>query len=283
MLLRDALYILGPGCLGTNHETFFSAVKLRRIQITRHALSSASILAATAPPILTLRRTARLKLCPPEKGTCRRDEQKTSSKKVAPAKNVERKRPRSPSLSSSETPDSEDVKRAKTTETTGSGKSVDPETREKVTDGPIFSGKFDLYAMTNFTYQAKSDFSAQIALPDTPYTEEGVAGSSALCDPMECLPYDLFLKDIKAVDGLSYTEHQESFFRASDSERSCSYREYRYHQWWLGNSVRSWKIFYSNSYKRKGRGSGDDTEFAFWAVRARKDTDGKEIGLNLGG
>ncbi len=40
---------LGPGC-EPNHEAFFFVVKLRRVQTSRHALTSASILATATPP-----------------------------------------------------------------------------------------------------------------------------------------------------------------------------------------------------------------------------------------
>ncbi|KAK0506675.1 hypothetical protein EDD18DRAFT_1097922 [Armillaria luteobubalina] len=209
--------------------------------------------------------------------------------------------------------------------------------RKEEDNGPLFSGKFDLYAMvlpflskvylptnspstpqyeelykTILTYQAKPDFSAQVVLPDAPYAKDGVAGSRALCDPMECLPYDLSLEDIKAVNKLSYTEHQKSFFLARDSDvgsgpaitantgiidGGCGIQTARgkfmmKRVWTKANpdgtltelfeGFFSLMISYSNLYKRKGHGSGDDTEFAFWAVRARRDVDGKEIGLNLG-
>lgn len=41
----------------------------------------------------------------------------------------------------------------------------------------------------------------------------------------------------------------------------------------------SFDVSYSGIYRRKGHGNGDNIEFAFWGVRARKDKDGKEIGL----
>ncbi|PBK64117.1 hypothetical protein ARMSODRAFT_941384 [Armillaria solidipes] len=278
---------------------------------------------------------------PPKKGRAAAANKKTSSKtKAAPATNVGGKRPRSPSLDASKTAE-EGGKRAKIAETANHSENdvetAVSETQKEEDNGPVFSGKFDLYAMilpflskvylpanssstpqyeelykTILTYQAKPDFSAQIVLPDAPYTKDGVAGSRALRDPMECLPYDLCLKDIKAVNKLSYTEHQKSFFLARDSDMEsgpavtantgiidggCGIQSARgkfmmKRVWTKANpdgslielfeGFFSLMISYSSLYKRKGHGSGDDTEFAFWAVRARKDANGKEIGLNLG-
>ncbi|PBK89256.1 hypothetical protein ARMGADRAFT_1065144 [Armillaria gallica] len=271
---------------------------------------------------------------PPKKGRPAATNKKASSKKkAAPAANVGEKRPRSPSLDASKM--AEEVgKRAKIAETTSHSEN---NVEKEEDNGPVFSGKFDLYAMvlpflskvylptnssstpqyeelhkTILTYQAKPDFSAQIVLPDAPYTKDGVAGSRALRDPMECLPYDLSLENIKAVNKLSYTEHQKSFFLARDSDMEsgpavtantgiidggCGIQTARgkfimKRVWTKANpdgslielfeGFFSLMISYSSLYKRKGHGSGDDTEFAFWAVRARKDANGKEIGLNLG-
>ncbi|KAK0446526.1 uncharacterized protein EV420DRAFT_1483962 [Desarmillaria tabescens] len=275
------------------------------------------------------------------KGPAAATNKKTSSKKkAAQAKNVGEKRPRSPSLDASEVAE-EGGKRAKTAEAADLSEndveSTDSDTRKEEDNKSIFSGKFDLYAMvlpflskvylptnssstpqyeelykTILTYQAKSDFSVQIVLPDAPYTMDGVASSPALCDPMECLPYDLCLEDIKAVNELSYTKHQESFFLAPDSDiesgpavtantgivdGGCGIQSARgkftmKRVWTKANpdgslielfeGFFSLMISYSSLYRRKGHGNGDDTEFAFWAVRARKDANGKEIGLSLG-
>ncbi|KAK0475145.1 hypothetical protein IW261DRAFT_1422468 [Armillaria novae-zelandiae] len=254
----------------------------------------------------------------PEKGRATVISKKTSSKKkAAPAKNVGEKRARSPSFDASKMVEGEE-KRAKIVEMASHSEndSAVSETQKEEENGPLFSGKFDLYAMvlpflskvylptnssstpqyeelykTILTYQAKPDFSAQIALPDAPYMKDG---------------------DIKAVNKLSHTEHQNSFFLVHDSDMGsgpaitantgitdggCGIQTARgkfmmKRVWTKANpdgslielfeGFFSLMISYSSLYKRKGHGSGDDTEFAFWAVRARKDANGKEIGLNLG-
>ncbi|KAK0197906.1 hypothetical protein F5146DRAFT_1017436 [Armillaria mellea] len=257
---------------------------------------------------------------PPKKGTATATNKKTSKKK-APAKNVGEKRPRSPSPDASKTAQ-EGGKHAKIAETARHSEndveSVVSETQKEEDNGPVFSGKFDLYAMvlpflskvylptnssstpryeelykTILTYQAKPNFSAQIVLPDAPYTMDGVAGSRAIRDPMECLPYDLSLEDIKAVKKLSYTAHQKSLlscprlrygeqvlrFTANTGiiDGGCGIQTARGERISNGSSIElfegffSLMISYSSLYKRKGHGSGDDTEFAFWA----------EIGLSL--
>ncbi|KAJ7447748.1 hypothetical protein B0H11DRAFT_1744786, partial [Mycena galericulata] len=38
-------------------------------------------------------------------------------------------------------------------------------------------------------------------------------------------------------------------------------------------------LSFSGLYRRKGHGSGDKIDFAFWSVRARRDAAGLEIGL----
>lgn len=40
-------------------------------------------------------------------------------------------------------------------------------------------------------------------------------------------------------------------------------------------------VKFSGLYSRKGHGSGQNFRYAFWAVRARRDKDGKEVGLRV--
>ncbi|KAJ7080106.1 hypothetical protein C8R44DRAFT_584530, partial [Mycena epipterygia] len=41
----------------------------------------------------------------------------------------------------------------------------------------------------------------------------------------------------------------------------------------------SFNVVHSGLYRRKGHGNGEKIDFAFWAVRARRDATGIEIGL----
>lgn len=162
---------------------------------------------------------------------------------------------------------------------------------------------------TILTYQAKPDYTARCFIPDAPYLRSGVMKSREHNDPMECMPFDIAIEDLKEVDKLPLTAAQKAeFISPSDDlttgpgvmgnlvleDDHCGIQsaggKFLMKRLWVkegdaGSRVElfegfmSFKVSYSGMYRRKGHGSGFDIPFAFWAVRARKGADGKEIGV----
>ncbi|KAJ7434730.1 hypothetical protein FB451DRAFT_1063161, partial [Mycena latifolia] len=161
--------------------------------------------------------------------------------------------------------------------------------------------QFAVLYQTILKYQAKPDFTAQCVLPET-----GTAGrlaSAALEDPMEGLPWDIALKDLARVDKLVFPPVERALFvtppregvpgiagRTGLARGHCGVQAasgvFRMQHAWTGSGgeqifegYMSFNVAHSALYQRKGHGSGDEIDFAFWAVRARRDAQGREIGL----
>jgi hypothetical protein len=167
----------------------------------------------------------------------------------------------------------------------------------------------DLYK-TILTYQAKLDFTAQCVIPDPPSQAMGFAGSFSsvrIADPFSDEPYDIAVEKLESVDSVSYTATQRGKFvgtptagipgvlatlnlRNSGCGIQSSKGDFQMSRVWTKNDngklielfegFVSLRIKYGSLYQRKGHGSGLTASFAFWAVRARKDSAGKEIGLD---
>jgi hypothetical protein len=170
------------------------------------------------------------------------------------------------------------------------------------TSAPQFEPLYE----TILTYQAKNDRTAQCFLPDT--GSEGRFKSLALQDPMEEMPFDIDIVSIAAKDTMRFTALELTNFVAPETaeggkgvaarmqlaEDHCGIESasgvFKMTRAWVkddseGEAVELFEgylefdVKFSGMYKRKGHGSGTDCKFAFWAVRAKKDKEGKEIGL----
>ncbi|KAK0449050.1 uncharacterized protein EV420DRAFT_1767108 [Desarmillaria tabescens] len=164
-------------------------------------------------------------------------------------------------------------------------------------------------------HQEKSEFSAQVAIPKAPYfAEDGAAKDPAFCiEDMDIPPFPLLLKYIRAVDTIGYTDMELNFFPESDDDAvrinapglmadlklarrnpsaSCCSGKFLMHRCWMqtkgdGSIVELFEGYFdvSLSYgktKFDGHACSADSVFGFWAVRARKDENGEEIGVELG-
>jgi hypothetical protein len=203
--------------------------------------------------------------------------------------------------------------------------------------GPIPSGKFDLYAMelpflakvylppgqnasapqfdalydTILTYQAKPDSTARCVIPDAPFTQQGRLSSAVFEDPMEGMPWEIALDDLRVADPLVFPAAERKKFASPAPQTGCgagiqgrtvlvdsdhcgvasAEGVFRMQRVWTGErggkGVELWEgylsfnVVHSGLYKRKRHGAGQKLGFAFWGVRGRKDGEGKEIGLNL--
>ncbi|KAJ7436881.1 hypothetical protein B0H11DRAFT_2255787 [Mycena galericulata] len=173
---------------------------------------------------------------------------------------------------------------------------------------PKTEPQFAALYKTILKYQAKPDFTAQCLLPDVSSGKTGRLESAALEDPMEGMPWDIELVGLKAVDALVFSPTERSGFltqpevgpgiagRTALAEEHCGVQSasgvFRMKHSWTGKGAGaagedvdifegylSFKVVHSGLYRRKGHGSGDKIDFAFWAVRARRDAAGLEIGL----
>ncbi|KAK0190105.1 hypothetical protein F5146DRAFT_1054022 [Armillaria mellea] len=164
--------------------------------------------------------------------------------------------------------------------------------------------------------QEKSEFSAQVAIPKAPYfAEDGAAKDPAFrIEDMDMPPFPLRLKYIRSVDTVGYTDEELDFFPEGDddsdsvranapgliadlklagrnpSARCCSGKFLMHRSWTQtkrdGSIVELFEGYFdvSLSYgqmKYDGHACTVDSVFGFWAVRARKDEDEKEIGVEL--
>ncbi|KAF9067825.1 hypothetical protein BDP27DRAFT_1364523 [Rhodocollybia butyracea] len=164
---------------------------------------------------------------------------------------------------------------------------------------------------TILKYQAKPDFTAQCAIPDLSRQTSGSGSLSSVCfaDPFSDEPYDIAIENVESVDKVSYTAIQQGKFigtpttgipgvlgnlslRDSGCGIQSSKGEFRMTRVWTKNDngklselfegILSLRVNYGSLYQRKGHGTGMAVSVAFWAVRARKDAAGKEIGLDCG-
>ncbi|KAJ6551200.1 hypothetical protein B0H19DRAFT_1156892 [Mycena capillaripes] len=121
---------------------------------------------------------------------------------------------------------------------------------------------------------------------------------------MECMPFDIAIKDLKLADKLALSSTERAKFitppesgpgitgrmELADSHCGIQYATgvFRMKHVWTQKGVdgaeifegyMSFKVSYSGLYKRKGHGSGSNRDFAFWGVRGRRNADGEEVGL----
>lgn len=175
--------------------------------------------------------------------------------------------------------------------------------RPRGTSGANYKALYDKI----LTFQAKNDRTARIYLPDAPYTESGLFTSGAIMDPMQELPFDFALTHIKEVSRLPLTAAQKKLFITPPGDEPgisaaieladdhCGVAStkgvFMLKPAWnvtaedgatkeIFEGYFDLKLSYSSLYRRKGHGSGlPDIKVAFWAVRARRDKDGNEIGI----
>ncbi|KAJ7100753.1 hypothetical protein B0H15DRAFT_460183 [Mycena belliarum] len=154
--------------------------------------------------------------------------------------------------------------------------------------------------------QTKKDYTARCLLPGT-QGEDGRLVSRTSIDAMEEMPFDIRIADITLVDQLSFSAAERTKFvtpplcgpgitgRLELEDDHCGIQsatgDFRMK---YASSVRgadgadveifegyfAFDVAHSGMYKRKGHGAGRKSKFAFWAVRARRDAAGVEIGLS---
>ncbi|PIL26436.1 hypothetical protein GSI_12194 [Ganoderma sinense ZZ0214-1] len=183
----------------------------------------------------------------------------------------------------------------------------------------VFTPKRDYAALlkTIRTYQAKPDNSGQIFLPadlDASEPPTGRFRSGAIRDPLECMPFDLALDSLALTDSLKFTARENTkhaFYSEPNAVSSSSMPgitasveledshcgiastrgTFKMRRAWVSadgadevfEGFFSLKIVYSGLYRRKCfENSLDVPSLPFWAIRARVDKDGKEIGLGPG-
>ncbi|KAJ7489185.1 hypothetical protein FB451DRAFT_684403 [Mycena latifolia] len=166
--------------------------------------------------------------------------------------------------------------------------------------------QFDSLYKEILKVQTKRDYTARCLLPEAPLAKDGQLVSRTSIDAMEEMPFNIKIADLKLVDGLSFSSVERAKFvtppqsgpgitgRLELAEDHCGIQSasgvfrMKYActvQAADGTDVQifegffSFNVSHSGMYKRKGHGSGPKSNFAFWAVRARRDTAGVEIGL----
>ncbi|KAJ7825371.1 hypothetical protein B0H14DRAFT_2820537 [Mycena olivaceomarginata] len=255
------------------------------------------------------------------KTTARATTKKSTAASKTEAKKQASKRPHSPDNSSesqeeTETPSEVEERPQKRVKKTIEETVPAPEP-EPV--GPIPSGKFDLYAM-ELPFLAKvylppgqkrPDSTARCVIPDAPFTRQGRLSSAVFEDPMEGMPWEIALDDLRVTDPLVFPAAERKKFASPAPQTGCgagiqgrtvlvdsdhcgvasAEGVFRMQRVWTGErggkGVELWEgylsfnVVHSGLYKRKRHGAGQKLGFAFWGVRGRKDGEGKEIGLNL--
>jgi len=123
------------------------------------------------------------------------------------------------------------------------------------------------------------------------------------------MPFDIIINSVQCRESLSFTKSELLFFAAPDAipegpgisgkmelDPRCGIKSasgvFKIKRVWtkpnpdvdgefveLFEGFMSFKVSYGALYRRNGHGNGNNIKFAFWGVRARKDNDGKEIGL----
>ncbi|KAF8555439.1 hypothetical protein OG21DRAFT_904431 [Imleria badia] len=172
---------------------------------------------------------------------------------------------------------------------------------------PNYSALYDKI----LTFQAKPDYSARcfLAPHDTSSAPpHGRFEDVTMADPFSEEPFDITLEDITYKESLTFTSTERLSFHAPEhstpgpglvrdtrlsSESDCGIQSaegvFKIKRVWateedgavkeLFEGFFSFNVSYSGLYRRKGHGNGEKYEFAFWGVRAMKDSTGKEIGL----
>ncbi|KAJ7705595.1 hypothetical protein B0H17DRAFT_1126392 [Mycena rosella] len=166
--------------------------------------------------------------------------------------------------------------------------------------------QFDALYKAILKVQTKRDYTARCLLPDAPFAKDGRLASRTSNDAMEEMPFDIKIADLKLVDALSFSSVERAKFatppqgglgvtgRLELAEDHCGIQSAAgvFRMKYVctvkdedGADVQifegyfSFNVAHSGLYKRKGHGSGSKSSFAFWAVRARRDEAGVEIGL----
>lgn len=161
------------------------------------------------------------------------------------------------------------------------------------------------------TYQAKDDNSLQLYLQKLPSGDErGQIRSTvdAMCDPMEGMPFDVEVHDVMVTDKLPLKVNERKLFLVPPTEGpgieglltvvdggcgvDSSKGVIKLKRLWKSQKKRadgsyaelfegfvSFNVSYSGLYKRKGHGKGEKLETAVWAVRARRNDNGEEVGI----
>ncbi|KAJ7770263.1 hypothetical protein DFH07DRAFT_1058070 [Mycena maculata] len=155
--------------------------------------------------------------------------------------------------------------------------------------------------------QTKRDYTARCLIPESPFITDGQLVSRTSVDAMEeiLMPFDIAITDLKLVHELSFSSTERSKFvsppqscpgitgRTQLAEDHCGIQSasgvFRMQHAWTGavdgqdieifEGYLSFNVVHSGLYRRKGHGGGSNSAFGFWAVRARRDANGKEIGL----
>lgn len=179
--------------------------------------------------------------------------------------------------------------------------------REYLPEGADKPDFYRLYKKILF-YQAKPDFSMRIALDsaDSDVAKSGRFSCSQVAEPMG----DEEIKPILITDGqaktvtfnVGQTGHRSTAgsvpgysarLELGDEGHGCMISsgrgQFKMRRVWqgehVGNAVELFEGYWdfhtvwSGLLSRKGFGRGEDYSSAFWGVRARKDADGNEIGI----
>ncbi|KAK6981767.1 hypothetical protein R3P38DRAFT_3459856 [Favolaschia claudopus] len=168
----------------------------------------------------------------------------------------------------------------------------------RTTDAPQFEALYD----TIVPLQAKSDFSGRCVIPSeaSKYLLDGRLESVDMQDPMEEMPWEIALTDLEVVDAVVFTEQERHKF-LTPPKKNCGkgihgrtelatdhcgvdeaegvFRMQRAGSASIWEGFLSFNVSHSWMYQRKGHGRGQKSGFPFWAVRAKKDDNGDEIGL----
>ncbi|KAJ6598237.1 hypothetical protein DFH09DRAFT_1022544 [Mycena vulgaris] len=153
--------------------------------------------------------------------------------------------------------------------------------------------------------QTKRDYTARCLVPESLF-KDGMLVSRTSIDAMEEMPFDVKITDLELVDQLSFSSAERAKFvtppqsgpgvtgrlkLAEDHcgiqsasgvfrmKHACTVKGPDGAEVEIFEGYFSFDVAHSGLYKRKGHGGGRKSNFAFWAVRARRDTDGVEIGL----
>lgn len=175
--------------------------------------------------------------------------------------------------------------------------------KEYLPDGSS-TPQFERLYKSILTYQAKNDRTGRCFLPDT--NSEGRFETVDLEDPMEEMPFDICINSIVTKDAMGFTPSELASFVTPKTvaqgkgvtakmelvEEHCGIAsasgKFKMARAWVGEGDEPVELFegylefgvkFGSMYTRKRLGSGTSCKFAFWAVRARKDEDGNEIGL----
>jgi hypothetical protein len=169
------------------------------------------------------------------------------------------------------------------------------------TTTPQFEKLYD----TILGYQAKPDSSAQIFLPERSY-DHGVLITSGIRDPFDGSTHEVLLTDLEDCETISFEASSPVKIITSAGkgdgviatttlpDGNCGISSasgvFKLRRAWdsvneegeireLFEGYMTLKVGYSHLFLRKGFGKGDTYALGFWAVRARRNKSGDEIGV----